>query len=267
MAITNDNKIYTWGLNDCGQLGNGTYSTNSSVPTAIDFPKDSGIPIKLGCGALFSAALTSDGSVYTWGSNSQLQLGREARMNDALPGKVPLPAPAIDLACGHQHVLVTLEDYSLCAWGRNIEGCLGIGALSDKTKPTCLPTLQGVSKIACGSLHSLALLEDGSLYNWGSLGNFHDRQRHTHTPELLLKGVREMASGGSHNLALMEDGTVWAWGGNCNGQMGIGHDGAETHRPFQMIQNFGGMTQSPLPLCPLCPENLSSSYSCFMLSS
>src|SRR5258706_596299 len=62
---------YAWGLNDSGQLGNGTFDGHAT-PLQI-----SGLDNvrQIGGGQLFSAALLADGTVDTWGYGGQGQLG------------------------------------------------------------------------------------------------------------------------------------------------------------------------------------------------
>lgn len=63
--------VVAWGLNDRGQLGNGT-TTNASTPVA-----STGLAnvTWVSAGAGHSAAARTDGTVYVWGGNNQGQLG------------------------------------------------------------------------------------------------------------------------------------------------------------------------------------------------
>ena len=71
MALTRDGKVYAWGRNEAGQLGDGTRE-NRSTPVAVPGLEDV-ISISAGCG--YSLALTRDGQVFAWGSNEGGQLG------------------------------------------------------------------------------------------------------------------------------------------------------------------------------------------------
>lgn len=77
--------IYTWGENSSGQLGiNAT--TNRSSPTQID----SGCTNwrRISAGDSHFAALQTDGTVWTWGSNQFGELGRNDRINRSSPVQV-----------------------------------------------------------------------------------------------------------------------------------------------------------------------------------
>ena len=76
LALTSDGKVYGWGDNGYGQLGDGT-TTRRHVPVAVN---TSGVlagetVTAISAGAIHSLALTSDGRVYAWGDNGQGQLG------------------------------------------------------------------------------------------------------------------------------------------------------------------------------------------------
>lgn len=86
-AIASDNNSYCWGINDKGQLGNGTF-TDSSVPVAVS---RSGVlnnktvkNLKL---AMENACvIASDDKVYCWGEGSNNNLGN----NTSSPSNIPV---------------------------------------------------------------------------------------------------------------------------------------------------------------------------------
>jgi alpha-tubulin suppressor-like RCC1 family protein len=66
IALTESGKIFCWGRNDCGQLGNGSKSKNFNKPQLNDYLSDETI-VDLSCGDSHSLALTKSGFVYAWG--------------------------------------------------------------------------------------------------------------------------------------------------------------------------------------------------------
>ncbi|XP_054154012.1 E3 ubiquitin-protein ligase HERC2-like, partial [Oppia nitens] len=75
LCITSDQQIYSWGLNDCNQLGRHTNSDDEySKPAIITYLSDKCI-INITCGSHHSLALSSDGTVYGWGHNLYGQCG------------------------------------------------------------------------------------------------------------------------------------------------------------------------------------------------
>ena len=71
-ALLQNGTVYSWGTsNDYGQLGRND-SMLDNTPGLIDGLKDI---IKIGSGTYFGIALSSDGTLYTWGRNDKGQLG------------------------------------------------------------------------------------------------------------------------------------------------------------------------------------------------
>lgn len=68
--ITNDNSVYTVGLNENGQLGQGS-SSDSDIPRKIALDSNTKVT-SISCGTNHSLALTSDGAVYSWGFKQAL---------------------------------------------------------------------------------------------------------------------------------------------------------------------------------------------------
>ncbi|WP_075983178.1 RCC1 domain-containing protein [Bacillus massilinigeriensis] len=80
VAVANNGTIYTWGENVYGKLGNGKEASsydmsfkggNSNIPVKLSLKN----VVQAEAGAEHTVALTSDGSVYAWGSNEYGQLG------------------------------------------------------------------------------------------------------------------------------------------------------------------------------------------------
>ena len=90
-----DSTIWAWGRNTSGQLGDGVGGTNVHVPIAVTLPLPAGVTLlDLAAGEVFSAALASDGSVWTWGSDFHGVLGDGLPIATRLFGDV---VPGLDL--------------------------------------------------------------------------------------------------------------------------------------------------------------------------
>jgi hypothetical protein len=84
LAITNDGKVWTWGFNLYGQLGNGT-NTDSNVPVQVSGLND--ITAVAG-GYAHSLALTNSGVLWDWGYNNDGQLGNGTSTDSNVPIEV-----------------------------------------------------------------------------------------------------------------------------------------------------------------------------------
>jgi alpha-tubulin suppressor-like RCC1 family protein len=161
-----------------------------------------------------------DGVVWSWGDNSDGQLGDGGTQGFARP--IPLPvtgAPAsLDVAAGSYHSLALSRTGTVWSWGWGYLGRLGDGTQTSHRTPIEVPGLTGIKAVAAGYYHSLALKSDGTVVAWGDnqfgqLGDgTHNNYRTSPTPVLRVTGAVAIAANQTESLALKADGTVWRWG-------------------------------------------------------
>jgi len=101
--------VYVYGSGECEQLGLGDdqpFSIKKPRKPAI-FDTGPGFParsiIKIGCGGMHTAALTSSGSLYTWGCNDEGALGRSDAENMPMLVDPALDVPVTDFSCGDSY--------------------------------------------------------------------------------------------------------------------------------------------------------------------
>jgi alpha-tubulin suppressor-like RCC1 family protein len=244
LALTDEGRVYSWGSNQRGQLGNGT-TTDSSVPVAVDASGAlSGKTItKIAAGLGHAVALASDGKVITWGFNSNGQLGigsaaTQVLVPTAVESTGVLAGKSVTaIAAGYFHSLALGANGHIYAWGFNFIGQLGDGSTDDRSVPVEVARTgplsdQTVSAIAAGGYHSLAATSAGNVVSWGDYIQFV-------TPgdggELLpvavpLAGARvaKLAAGLFYSVALTDDGRILSWGESRYGQLGIGQSGEDS---------------------------------------
>ena len=245
IALASDGTVYTWGLNQYGQLGNNT-TINSRSPVAVQAagtPMEGKTIVQIAAGADHSLALDSDGALYAWGSNAYGQLGNGTTTNSSVPVAVkiagtPLAGKTIvQIAAGANHNMVLTSDGTVYTWGWNYHGQLGNNTKTNSNTIVAVQTIgtpiagKKIVKIAAGQGHSLALTDDGMVYAWGrndtgQLGNNATTDAMlpvavtvTGTP-MSNKTIVEIASGARHSLAIDSSGKVYAWGHNGSGQLG-----------------------------------------------
>ncbi|MFE1547919.1 hypothetical protein [Streptomyces sp. NPDC058718] len=180
LAVRADGGVRSWGINDDGQLGDGTLISRIA-PVNVAGLSD---VVSVAGGVFHSVAARSDGSVRAWGTGVQLGDGVGAQQTSPVPVcAVAQPAPCAaflsgvkSVAAGAYHTLAARGDGTAVAWGNNFYGQLGIGHNLDRSFPIqvcapggCAGVLTGVTGVAggSGSLHSLALRSDGSVRAWG----------------------------------------------------------------------------------------------------
>jgi hypothetical protein len=85
LAIATDGTVWSWGDNNNGQLGQGPRHSGRFTPAQI--PNFGGV-VAVSGGTNQSAALKSDGTVWTWGDNSWGQLGDGTTTSHMPPARV-----------------------------------------------------------------------------------------------------------------------------------------------------------------------------------
>lgn len=156
-------------------------------------------------GMSHSIALFSDGTVYVWGSNAQMQLAsKDTTMEQKTPRKVEGLNNVVAVAAGYDFSVVLRFDGTVYTWGGSIQ-----------SGPTEVSGLNNIVAITAGQSGILALDRSGNVWQWGLGG----------TPARVqgLSNIAAIDAGGGHYLALTFYGDVYAWGSNLNGQLGIGN--------------------------------------------
>jgi alpha-tubulin suppressor-like RCC1 family protein len=244
LALAASGRIFAWGDNASGRLGNSSI-TPSSVPvrvTATGLLSGKTV-VNIAAGGSHSLALTSDGQVAAWGSNSSGQLGTGGSSSGSAAPVAVFRSGVLadklvtDIAAGQSHSVALLSDGTMVAWGANSSGQLGTGNTTQSTLPVAVLSngaLAGIRfvAIAAGANHTLALSSDGRVFSWGSnqSGQLGRGSSNSSTPVAITGGgmlggqpVIAIAAGASHSLALAANGRVFAWGLGSSGQLGIGN--------------------------------------------
>jgi alpha-tubulin suppressor-like RCC1 family protein len=162
VALQSDGTVWTWGLNNYGQLGNGTVE-NILRPSQTSL---AGVT-QVAAGNYFSMALRSDGTVWTWGSNGSGQLGDGTTVNKSYPTQILGLDRVIDIACGGSFAMALKSDGSIWAWGYNSSGQVGDGTTTTRSRPVRVNGANLILGINGGASHSIGLKLDGTVWTWG----------------------------------------------------------------------------------------------------
>ena len=228
-VIAQDGSLYMWGVNDFGQIGDGT-TKNRYKPTKI---LDHVVSVSLG--DYYSGAITQDGSLYMWGSNVYGQIGDGTTEDRYKPTKILDHVIAVSL--GYCHSGAITQDGSLYMWGSNDSGQIGDGTTEDRYKPTKI--LDHVIAVSLQTGNSGAITQDGSLYTWGSnvygeIGDGTEEDRYK--PTKILDHVIAVSLGDDHSGAITQDGSLYMWGRNYYGEIGDGTE-EDRYKPTKILDH------------------------------
>jgi len=229
LATKTDGTLWAWGRNHYGTLGQND-RTDKSSPVQVGSDTTWDWPVS--GGGYHVGAVKTDGTLWTWGSNSEGQLGH----NNAGPANrsSPVQCSSGTEVTQAQFAIETsyfINGASGFSFGKNTDGQLGHNNTTSYSSPKAISgawiSLCGGSDKTGGGIKS-----DGTLWAWGdgtagSLGQNQatfptggsPKQITTDTTWTLISGVR--TSGGSCFLATKSNGTMYKWGSAGSGSFGL----------------------------------------------
>ena len=248
--IDKKGKVYTWGSNRSGQLGNGT-TDDSSVPICISDIKGSplsGKNIVDIYGSSTMIARDSDGKLYSWGYNEDGQLGNGTTANSSMPICIsdiensPLSGKDIvDVYEISEVVIAKDSSGKLYSWGENYSGQLGNGTTENSSMPVCISDIEesplkgkNIVNVYVDFSTMIAKDSDGKLYSWGYNGSGQLGDGTTNESNIPIcisniensplngKNIVDVHNYGSTIIAKDSNGKLYTWGENDYGQLGNG---------------------------------------------
>lgn len=225
-ALSLDGRVYCWGDNVEGALGDGTTADRdyaSLVPGLTSVAQ-------VVSANYASCALLGDQTVRCWGSQYSGRLGNgQSTGYSASPVTVSGLSGVRALVAGEEHFCALKSDGSVHCWGSNSSGQLGDGTTADAASPVAVSGLAVAESIAAVSDATCALLADRTVRCWGANwgGELGDGTFTDSATPVPVSGLSEVAaiSGstvGIHFCALRMDQSVRCWGYNSHGEIGDG---------------------------------------------
>jgi alpha-tubulin suppressor-like RCC1 family protein len=233
-AIKTDGTLWIWGNISNGQLGNNNATIAICTPVTT-FAGGTNWK-QVSCGNGHVAAIKTDGTLWTWGSNSSGELGTNNTIDRSTP--VTTFAGGTDwkqVSCGANHIAAIKTDGSLWTWGRGnfVSGIGGLGTNSAANISTPVTTFAGGNnwkQVSSGEFITAAIKTDGTLWVWGrndyfgftgSLGT--NSATNISTPVTTFAGGnnwKQVSANALSMAAIKTDGTLWTWGWNRFGYIG-----------------------------------------------
>ena len=187
VALKSDGTVWTWGLDNYGQLGDGGNNTNKTIPVQVSGLTD---VIAIAAGNEHTLALKSDGTVWAcgYGLYGRLGLGVFDGTTHTTPAQVVDFTDFIAIGAGGEHSMAMRSDGTVWGWGRNTRGQLGDGTVTSRNFPGQVTGLTDIITIKCGVDYTMALKDEGlnpaTVWAWGynyygTLGDGTNTQRNT----------------------------------------------------------------------------------------
>ncbi|GDX48851.1 chromosome condensation regulator [Bacteroidota bacterium] len=194
-------------------------------------------------GANHCIVLKTDGTLWTWGNNSNGQIGNGGNSDILNPYQVGWADDWSKVGTGKSsnHNLAIKNNGTLWAWGDNFYGQLGFDAGVNYATPQQVGTDTDWHKVYCGMFFSIAIKTDSTLWGWGS--NEFGQVDESNSSNFILVPTQisadsnwsELSCGDGHCLALNSAGEMYAWGFNLQGTVGNGNSGIGSNATLQHI--------------------------------
>lgn len=233
------NRLWTWGNNPYGQLGD---STTLSKSAPIQTVSNTTNWKQVGGNERNTIGLKTDGTLWVLGYNFYGTLGDNSTTDKSSPVQtIGAGTNWRQVACGLYHMAAIKTDGTLWCWGNNDNGQLGDNTIVVKSSPVQTVALgNNWMQIACGRNFTTALKTDGSLWCWGQNANGQLGDNTITNKSSPIQTVtfgtnwKQISCGSFYASAIKTDGTLWIWGRNSYGNLGIN---AISHRssPIQTI--------------------------------
>ncbi|HET6613687.1 MAG TPA: hypothetical protein VFG83_16925 [Kofleriaceae bacterium] len=257
-AIAGAGKVYCWGRNDAGQLGNGS-TVNVTTPVAVKLPFAATM---IDAGYDRTCAAAADGRVACW--------GKAAGKKNA-PSLVPVVVGKVRglraISSGLGFSCVAAPKSGVQCFGAGDHRELGKENRKASTKPVKIAGTVGATDVAASWHHACAVVGT-KVICWGEspaarLTNRDEWTADTQKPRPVagLPPAREVFSTRDKTCAITVDGHVWCWG----------HGVLHKHAPAAMRQpvihpslsKVVGLAIGPVNACALGTDGVMTCWGAF----
>jgi alpha-tubulin suppressor-like RCC1 family protein len=260
--VTNDNRVYTWGNNDSGQLGVGDTDAHHGLSK---MPNVTGSQaLGKGTDRTFLIGDLEDptpkaGAVFAWGSNANGKLGTTSGATtittpvevaayasvDENGAAVEAELNAVKVVSNGESTLALTDAGNVVGWGLNDKWQLGTqdSGSGGYLPPTMISGLNKVVDIAIGADAGYAVRKDGTVVAWGS-NKFGQLGINSTTitqglPRFVwgVYNAKKVAAGEHTAYLALMDGTVVAFGDGRDGRLGLGmhaYDEQNKIKPYKV---------------------------------
>ena len=171
-------------------------------------------------GSLHTAAIRSDGLLFTWGHNQYGQLGDGTIVSKSSPVQIGSSSWTA-VSAGYFYTAAIRSGGTLFTWGRNTAhgsvtgGQLGDGTIVSKSSPV---TVTGTwSYLRLGNTTTIAVNSVGALFTWGynAQGQLGDNTTITKSSPVQIGALTDWidVAGNYYGAqAVRSNGTIWSWG-------------------------------------------------------
>ena len=227
MAITDDQNMFSWGLNDNQQLARPIDLTKSHYEPQWCRIFNGISPKVIASGDEHTLMIDYLNNLYVWGDNmgGQLGIGHSRQVRSVVQLSSVGRNVKTVAAKGKTSYIIT-GDGSILRWPNKNLSHKFVPSLARVSEPAAK-----FSNISCGYGFAIALTETGLLFSYGEnfcgqlgLGDTYPREEFTLIKMFKQIGekIMEVSCGHKHSICKTANGKVFTWGLGNEGQLGIG---------------------------------------------
>lgn len=221
-AIKDNGTLWMWGKNEVGQLGQNNLIYRSS-------------PVQVGALTNWSKVTTNstqstlavktDGTLWSWGSNGDGDLGLGDTVSRSSPVQVGSLSNWSDVIGMSGAALAIKTDGTLWSWGGGGDGRLGLNSQISRSSPTQIGANTNWSKLGVVATGGVVTKTDGTLWVWGDNagGQLGTNNRTQYSSPVQVGALTNWSTPGYGFYVVgstKTDGTLWMWGKNDYGMIG-----------------------------------------------
>lgn len=223
VGLKDNGQVWSWGINDYGQLGtnnNTSYNSPVQVVGAHSFTRIMG-----GSQNFYGTKETN--VIWGWGRNDFGQLGDNTHTVRLSPVQIVGNHSFIQIRTSGYHCIALKDNGQAWAWGTNSWGQLGTNNLTAYSSPVQIVGNHSFIAITAeyeGSSYGLKV--DGSIWSWGynNYGQLGTNNATNYSSPVQVVGAHSFValSSGQHTCrGLKSNGAIWSWGSNLEGRCGV----------------------------------------------
>jgi alpha-tubulin suppressor-like RCC1 family protein len=226
-GVRKNGKLYCWGKDDKGQVGDEDDPHGALSPRRIGALEDW---VTVSAGYAHTCGIRKNGKLYCWGDDYYGQVGDGDANGADAPRRIGVHEDWANVSAGYRHSCGVRKIGKIYCWGNDSEGQIGNGSQTGNViSPQRIDTREDWASASAGGLHSCGVRKNGKLYCWGQddQGQVGDGDQPTHsttTPQRI--GVHEdwanVSAGWLHSCGVRTIGKIYCWGLDNKNQIGNG---------------------------------------------
>ena len=216
LAIDKNGRLWAWGNNYRGELGNNTSANSVLTPVSILGA------VKTFChiagGNRVSFAIDKNGQAWGWGYNFY-GIGDGSASDRFTPVSVEGQKKTFCKIASGGFFAISIDNYGrLWAWGSNSNAQIGDGSTATKRTPTRVCNTRTFCEVKGASNHVLAIEKNGQVWAWGTntsgqlANNYFGNMSTPVSVAGTVKTFCQINGQNNYSIALDKNGKIWTWG-------------------------------------------------------